>query len=806
MESIKAFLKSVRTTKPSASFWLAVGIGLTFLGLHALQEQDPIIAYPPLLSLADHWNKTFHLDIVNLPNALIGLIAILFGVSIFVTSIDLSNWKKEEASLRLPELPAIQRDYVWPRLLGGLILFGLLLLQLAYHSYSALSIIFWFASLLALTLLFWKREHNHSTDLRLPIDWSDGIWMLFLFALGIGTGAYLLQDIPAWLIPDEGAFWEATRSIAEGKFKPAFFDVGVYSFPIASSIFQAWVARWAGISLWGWRFASVLAASLAIFPSYLLGRELFDRRVAVAACILMIASPYSLAFARMGYNNSQALFPVVLAVYFLVLGLRRGSHFYLWLAGLASGLGFYTYFSAWLGLVIIMVSIAALPFTARIKIRKTLPLLLVVLAGWLIMALPRVVYGLSGDLDSSLYYKVLETSFVSGFYGRAIFSDSVIDQTATWHLGQAEAFYSLPHYGILWARGIVRSIVALFDPTLYKEHFIVSELIGPGISPFFVFGLGIALTNLRKIRYFTLGAWFLFGLLILSILGAFPPRPTHMVAILPVIAMISALGLVVAVEAIINQIAFLQSRRRLWEISALGLALGILLGMGLFNYFIKMPLYYAPDLDHTASWLARRLPNPVTLVFIDETPAMHDAKYQSQTKLTSHETVVVTRADLQTVPEAVEGKEFLAFISAENGGDQVAAQLTGLIPKAEVRTIFNRAGATLGFVVSNIPIEVEPNTGLAYGLRDLWDSPVRYFLLASLFMALVLLAFGWRKKLTVTRQEKPLPTRPVSIQTEQYEKQAQLPGIELEFRLRIHFPRRAEPTPSPRKEREEPDP
>ena len=746
--------------KPTKSFWPAIGIVLVFLGLKAMREENPVFAYPPLLSLADHWDNSFYLNIINLPNALIGLLAILFGAGIFVASTDLSDWKKDGSALCLPELPAIQWEHVWPQLLGGLALFGLLLLQLAYHSYSAISMVLWLISLLTLTLLFWKRERNHSIDLHPRIDWLDGIWMLLLFGLGIGIGATLLRDIPAWLIPDEGAFWETARSIAMQEYKPAFFDAGVYSFPIASSIFQAAVMRWAGINLWGWRFASVLAASLTIFPLYLLGRELFDRRVGVAACLFMIASPWYLAFARLGYNNSQALFPVVLAIYFLVIGLRRGSYFYLWLAGLASGLGYYTYFSAWLALVILVVSIAALPFTARIRFRKALPLLLAVLAGWLVMALPRIVYGLSGDLDSTLYYKVIETSFVSGFYGRAIFGKSAIDQTTIWHLGQTEAFYSLPHYGILWVRGIAHSIVALFDPIYYKEHFIVSELIGPGTSLFFVFGLSCALVYLRKIHYFILNAWFLLGLLILSILAAYPPRITHAVAIIPVIALFAALGLVIAIEAVIHEIALLQSQHRLWENIAIGLALAIIPAMGLFAYFVKVPLYYAPDFDRTASWLAWKISDPVTFVFIDEVPTNHDAQHQSQTQLTGHEVLIVNRADLQIIPEAVKGKRFLAFIGAENNGAQIVAELSNLFPEANSQRLSNPAGTTLGFVVSTLPLEVELNADLANGLRDLWGSPARYFLLASISLALVLLAFGWRKKLDTDRRKHPLAVRP----------------------------------------------
>jgi 4-amino-4-deoxy-L-arabinose transferase-like glycosyltransferase len=190
-------------------------------------------------------------------------------------------------------------------------------------------------------------------------------------AIGIGIGAYALQDIPAVMVPDEGSFWENARAIALRQFQPAFFDSGVYTFPIASTIYQGWMMRLFGVNLWGWRFASVLAGVSALIPLYLLGKEWFGRRVAIASAILMLANPYFLSFARLGYNNSQALLPVTLAVYLWALGSRKGSYFYLWLAGLVAGLGFYTYSAAWIGVVTLCLGVVYLRVLRQISWKQT---------------------------------------------------------------------------------------------------------------------------------------------------------------------------------------------------------------------------------------------------------------------------------------------------------------------------------------------------------------------------------------------------------------------------------------------------
>ncbi len=786
----------MRSTSAARSFWLAMGLVLTFAGLQAIQEETLLFAYPPFLSLAERWSQALRLEIFNLPNFLIGLLALLIGGGLTVASLDLPAWTAEAAAFRLPDLPAIQWDYVRPRLLGSLALFALLLLQLGTHSYSDISLLFWLVSLLTLTLLFWKRERGASVDLSLHVAWQDGAWMLLLFALGIGIGAYRLNDVPAWVAADEGAFWGTAHSIATGELQPAFFDFGVYSFPVASSIFQAWALRLAGMDLWAWRFASVLSACLTIFPLYLLGRELFDRRVAIAACVLMIVNPYFLAFARLGYNNSQAILPVTLTVYFLALGLRRGSYFYLWLAGMAAGLGYYTYFAAWLGLIVVGVAALTLPFTTRIPFRKTLPLLLVPLAGWFAIALPRIVYSLSSPIAVSMYYKVLETSFVSGFYGRAMFGDTFINQAPTWSPGEMEIFFGLPQYGILWMRGLLRSVAALFDPTIYNGHFLTAELAGPGASFFFVFGAGIALAGLRKIHYFLLNTWFWIGLLFLSILAAFPPRPNHTVPLIPVMALLAALGLVAVAETATKQIARLAARRKTWETSALPLALLVIAGMGFRAYFVEVPLYYAPDFDHRASWIIRNAPASARAIFVDEVPTAHDAEYQSQTHLTDHEILTALRADLEGVLVKTFRHDFLAFVAAADNGEQVAADLTRLLPQATLQRLSNPDGTPLGFVLSNIPVQVEPSAQPADGLRDLWASPARALIIACVLAALILFAFGS----LIPRKASETGS---ALQTLSSEKKIQWPGIELEFRFRIHFPTRARAEADPPKKREE---
>jgi len=362
-DSVKTYLSRAKATFPGRWFWLLIGLGLLTYSQHLMQQRDPVGDINPAL---DSLNVNWKLEIVNMQNLGAAFPFLLAGGIISMLAF-LPAWKKQDEpspSQDITHKPAW--SYILPRLGLGILLFAYLIYKLARHEYTPILPWLWITILALLTYLFYKHAKSGEEDLALKITRIDVIWIAGLFLAGLAIGSFALQDIPNIMVPDEGSFWENGRAIAAGDFKPAFFDFGVYTFPIVSSIFQGWVMRLVGINLWGWRFASVLAGTFTVIPLYLLAREWFDQRVAVIATLLMLSSPYYLSFARMGYNNSQSLFPVALCLYFWSLGYKRNSLLFYWLAGLAAGLGFYTYTAAWLGPVTIVIVMILLTFIRRI--------------------------------------------------------------------------------------------------------------------------------------------------------------------------------------------------------------------------------------------------------------------------------------------------------------------------------------------------------------------------------------------------------------------------------------------------------
>ncbi len=783
ISGVLSWWQSLGTTKLTRPFWLIISTALAWTGFGIMGDVIPLLRHPAILEGIDNLNRALHLDLNNPINLLIGLLLALVGTGLFVRSFPPLAAPQATPDVPSPDRPTLPSRYLGIRLAGVVAALSLFLLELAFHAFSYAGLFLWLTSILSVSLLLWKREATF-IRLRPTAGLADGAWMLALFALAIGWGAYALEDIPPSIIPDEGAFWETASAIAQGKYRPVPFDSGVYSFPVASSMVQGWIMRWTRINLWGWRFASVLAASLSIFPLYLLTRDLFSRRIAILACILMIANPYYLSFARLGYNNSQSLFPVALALYLFSTGIRQGSHLFLWLAGLAAGIGTYTYFSAWLGLPVMLTILLLLPWQARISWRLSLTWAGLILAGWLMLVLPRLVYGFSGESPSSLYYKLVESSFLSGFYGRAIFGEEAIQQAFTWKVGNVEGFFHLRYYVIFLLRGILRSIFIFFNPALYRDHFLLSGLLNPGSGLFFLFGLGLACRG-KGHGYLIVNLWFWLGWFLLGVLSSFPPRPTHMLSILPAISILNALGLTSVVQATLRSLP-LTHRRWPVEQAALGLILSLLLYLGWYTYFVRMPEEYPLTLEEMASWIARKLSLPSVIFFVESHPVAHSVTYQSNAGLIPHRVLSLLPAEIATLPQQIQGQSFLIFLPS--GDAQLASELMRLLPEAQPTPLV-LAGRPVAHLISNLSLPEWPLTP-GEGWRDLWASPARPILVFSLSLALIMALLERMSSRLFLFPQAP---------AYRYEGDIRGPWIDIEFRIHIHFPpgktRHASPPP-----------
>jgi 4-amino-4-deoxy-L-arabinose transferase-like glycosyltransferase len=723
ISKLRSFLFGASTQK----YWVVTSFILAIVGQSIIREPQPFSSFQPLTETLTGWNHKFHLLLKNPVNITLGLLLIIFSVFIYSRLFPQHNTSQNTQTLVIEDKNWSSWKKFLPWGIVNLGIYILVMIQLARHQYSSILLSSWLASILIFTILFWKNEQKIQLNPDSSITGLDVIWMLTLFAFAIASGSYLLNDLPAGWVPDEGGFWIVARSIALGEKNPPFFDFGVYSFPVSSSILQGWIMRWAGVDMWGWRFASVLPAALTVIPLYLLTRELFDRRTAIAANIMMIANPYFLAFSRLGYNNSQALFPTTLCIYFLILGFRRNSRFYLWLAGLSAGLGFYTYFAAWLGLVVLVITVMSFPLIHKGKIQRSIIPLAIIISGMLIASLPRVLYGTSSNSPFLLHAKIWETVPMNALYGQSIFGEDRIAQASLFRVdNQVDLFYDPSLYGIVLLRGFVLSIAFLFDPVKNYDHHIIFGITGPGSSIFFVLGLGRIFSNIKKIRNFIPSIWFLAGFFLLGVLTSFPPRPTHLVAIIPVLSIISAVGLVSFLDALLNINSSNPEKARSRKNGAIGSILLLIAMIGFFQYFfMTLYIYCPPNTDDYISWLGRQIPKPANMFLVDIN-SERNPNEEGLFKLSPHHISYLTRSNLEGNPSQMDTwKNFVTFVNDKELGDWIA----GKIPTSTVQAAYVPGQRLRGYVVTDMQVNASMDISLSHGLRDLWNSPTRNILL-----------------------------------------------------------------------------
>jgi len=734
--SLQTFWITVKKFLPPHWIWFLLSLLSVAYGDYLIEKRDPIGA--PLLQ-AQLWNAIYKLEIVNFNNVLIALPYLLFGCTVLMWIAFPDEWKKyTEQNLPWLKHTAVDRVYAVQRIIiigAGLIF---LLVKLGEHQDEPFFPILWLILILWSSKLFWEWDKRSKIDLSFGITRGDLAWMLGLFAVTLAFGSYILWDLPKILISDEGAFWETARAIATGELHPSFFDFGVYTFPMASSIYQGWVMRLFGINIWGWRFSSVLAAAVTIIPLYLLGREWFNRRVAIAACLLMAVNPYFLSFARLGYNNSQALFPVTLCVFFFVHGLRNRSYFYWWLAGLAAGLGYYTFFSAWLGPVIIFLSIIIIAFIRKISLQAALKALVIILTGWLIMASPRLAYGLSGNQKDSFVYKIFEASFVNAFYGKTYYPVNELTDVKPFIpiASQNPLFFEPQVYKELLERGAVRTLLSPLDPYIINEHFLVTGLAGAITPVFFLIGLGLSLRGIKQSRFQIMLLWLSSGMLFLSILESFPPRHPQMVSLQPVLALFGGVGLIATIEALTNEFP---EKNKTWKIAfsrgliLIGLATATV--VGLYKYYVQMPNSYPPSFEDIASWITWKAGLSASILYIQDSPNQSRVAYVVNSKMASGSYDQTQIADFLSynfkLPDA-ELQHVIAFFPADPNG-KITARLRQILPgKLDLATFYDMNHNILGYVMTNTTVQLQPDASLSEGILSIIDTPALILILLAL--------------------------------------------------------------------------
>ncbi len=736
--------------------WLTGLVGLAALiagQVRMAAKQVP--AHLPL-KLGVWLNEQLHLGIPTIDSILTGLPLLIVGGLLLALAIrGLPLLPKNP--LFKPSKPfswrTLARGWYW--ILAGVSIFGLLLARMSVAEVLWYRVPLWLIALGIFAYLAFQLDRKAQIDLSPHLTHLDLLWMLGLILVGLLIGTFRLEGFPDQLVGDEGNFWTIARDIANGIYRPSIFGFGVYTFPIFSSSFQACIMRLFSIDLWGWRISSVLTGLLTVPPLYMLAREAFNHKVAIATSAILVTSPYFLAFSRLGYNNIQALFITTLAFYWMYSAVRRKSNLYMYLAGCAAGVGFYVYFSARLVIIAMILFLILLWLTRSLSAREAFRAGLITLLAFLLVMLPHLVYGAHHD-PQSISYKTFESVFFNSFNGQQFYTESELYSVAPpFEINGNELFYQPRIYMELIVRGFLRTMLAFQTPWIISEHYIAFALAGTIGVFFYLIGLALVAWTFKQPRSMLLSLWFLMNVFGLSALNTVPPRHTHIVSIIPVLAMLSALGafaLMRALAALFRQ----ASGKRSLILSVIVLAM--MLG-GLWDYFIQMPRRYQPHPDQVILWTGLNLKDEgLAYVFTDPS----EAEFMPDLVSEYRRSVTIQAIPFAPIKDGLTSfstdKPSIVFFPPEIGATMNAVLQKAWGKQFIGKSFYNPEGKVILQAGMNTPFVFEQDKPLSTLLNDTYGHGSLLVLIGGLVLLLFAIATyptHWRSRIP-TRFLRPL--------------------------------------------------
>lgn len=219
---------------------------------------------------------------------------------------------------------------------------------------------------------------------------TDVVALVLLTGLALGLRLWRLAEIPPILWEDEVYYLQdALRLLQEGWLSP--FATGEWGAPYAHAYTIAASVSLSTDRTVALRMVSVVPGALAVPLLYLGLRDLFDRRFAIAGCMLLSISAWSVLQSRHGYVWAINVLAVAATIRWLARGLSRGRSLDFTLAGFGLGLGvLYSYAAALMPVVVGLFGLhLAVVRPKLLGARRTGCAFLV--AGAVLVAAPRIV-------------------------------------------------------------------------------------------------------------------------------------------------------------------------------------------------------------------------------------------------------------------------------------------------------------------------------------------------------------------------------------------------------------------------------
>lgn len=375
-----------------------------------------------------------------------------------------------------------------------------------------------------------------------------GIGLILLATAGYFR-LYRLGTVPAGLFLDEGANGLDALRVLDGEIAP-FYPTNHGREGLLILLIAPFVA-WLGQTALALRLPAALAGVAAVLTVFALGQVLFARWRGVAVGALAAAwlaiSLTQTILGRISFRANLLLLLLPLLVWGVWLGWRRQSWRWMVVAGVATGLSVYTYIPArlipifWL-IVAVLLVLTQRP--SRAEIAKQLPRLAIYVGVSGLVALPLLVHFALHPADFSSRSESLWV-FAQGDAFRLL-ARNLLDHLAVFGLrGDANWRHNLP------GRPLLVGVEALFFWT----------------------GVATSLWRWRQPARLLLLIWLAVFLLPAVLALDFAPNTLRMIAMMPAVFLVTALG-ALDIGALILRFG---GRLRPDAARALGVALGLAL-------------------------------------------------------------------------------------------------------------------------------------------------------------------------------------------------------------------------------------
>jgi len=333
---------------------------------------------------------------------------------------------------------------------------------------------------------------------------------------------YRVEVLPFDMHGDMASHGFQARELIYGA-ERTLWRVGYGEVPMLGYAPMAVTLRLFGDNLFGLRMSAVIEGTLSVLGLYLLARELYGRRVALLAASFLTISYVHIHFSRVG--QFMDILPwIVFALYFLVRGLKRRSHFSFALCGVLLGLGLQMYYASRILLVLVPLFIAWRWLVERKQARAWLPGLLLLVLGFLFAFGPMLLYGIQspdmlvGRANAVTLFNPNVMTHLQGKYGVNSAVEVLREQAKRslltfYRYGDASTHFSLP-----------------------------KPFVAPLVAALFTLGLGYVIFRPRRMGNLLLAAWLLLTLLLGSVLTNDAPTWPHIVGLLLPLAMLAALA------------------------------------------------------------------------------------------------------------------------------------------------------------------------------------------------------------------------------------------------------------------------